>query len=147
MNRAAAFHGNNSPYFWRNACHLLGKRLGGDGLDLRNLSTCSRAANANPVASGDPGLPQHMYTFESQVQEAVVQGQTVSYHVVPRYADTRTVPVSYEITARGITAGGRLGLVLDEVVPNMMCSTKSKLHFNLGLVSHNGQPVPTGGMQ
>ncbi|MEV7679883.1 LamG-like jellyroll fold domain-containing protein [Streptomyces sp. NPDC088341] len=146
-NRAAAFHGNKPPYFWRNACHLLGKQLGGDGLDLRNLSTCARAANANPVAPGDPGLPQHMYTFESQVQEAVAQGQTVSYHVVPKYADTRTVPVSYEITARGITAGGRLGLVLDEVVPNMMYSTKSKLHFNLGLVSRNGQPVPTGGMQ
>ncbi|MFD7975329.1 DNA/RNA non-specific endonuclease [Streptomyces sp. NPDC059071] len=143
--RTMAYHGNKVR-FWRNACHLLGNQLNGSGLDLRNLSTCTRAANAYPIAKDDPGLPQHMLTFETRVRNAVDAGQVVWYQVTPKYSGARTVPVTYEMTARGLTPDGRTGLVLDEVVPNSAYSNKFKSWFNLGLVTNQARlPVPLKG--
>ncbi|KUN99693.1 DNA/RNA non-specific endonuclease [Streptomyces caeruleatus] len=144
--RTMAYHDNFPLRFWRNACHLLGNQLGGSGLDLRNLSTCTRAANASPIARNDPGLPQHMLTFETRVRNAVDAGQVVWYQVTPKYSGARTSPVTYEMTARGLTPEGGTGLVLDEVVPNSAYSNKFRSYFNLGLVTDRvGLPVPSPG--
>ncbi|KAK1181995.1 DNA/RNA non-specific endonuclease, partial [Streptomyces sp. NBS 14/10] len=137
--------GNTSHQYWRNACHLLAKQLTGDGLNLQNISTCSRAANANPNTPDDPGLPEPMTTFEDKVKKAIDGDQIVRYQVTPQYSGPRTVPVSYEMTALGITADGKPGLVLDEVVPNMIYSNKYKYYVNLGLFTEDGKPVPVAG--
>ncbi|MFE7275585.1 DNA/RNA non-specific endonuclease [Streptomyces sp. NPDC057623] len=141
--RAMAYHGNFPLGYWINNCHLLGSQLNGSGLDLKNLSTCTRAANAQRQAGTDPGLPQHMLTFETQVKNAVDAGQVVWYQITPKYSGARTVPVAYEMTARGLTPDGRTGLVLDQIVPNSAYSNKFKSYFNLGLVTDQaGLPVP-----
>ncbi|MGW0576254.1 LamG-like jellyroll fold domain-containing protein [Streptomyces sp. NPDC002920] len=139
----AGYLGNRPPGRWVNACHLLGKALGGDGLDPRNLSTCARSANDVPVAPNDPGIAEHMRYYEKQVQKAIGQGQAVHYQVTPAYMGSRTVPVAYEMSAHG-TLDGKPGLSLDVVVPNMMYSNKFDYWSNIGTVTHQGSPVPTG---
>jgi hypothetical protein len=59
-----------------NACHLLGKQLGGSGTDLKNLATCSNQANY---------VGTSMRTYENQVRAAVDAGQEVHYTVTPIY--------------------------------------------------------------
>ncbi|PAZ11830.1 laminin G [Streptomyces sp. SA15] len=140
----AGYLGNRPPGQWVNACHLLGADLSGDGTELENLSTCARSANANRVSSNDPGIPGHMYNFERQVKSAIDSGQVVHYQVTPVYSGPRTVPVAYEMTARG-TVNGKPGLELDDVVPNMMYSNKFGNWRNIGLVSYKGKPVPPVG--
>lgn len=121
----AGYLGNRPPGKWVNACHLLGKELGGNGLDPRNLSTCARSANANRVAKNDPGIIEHMYFYEYQIKKAIDTGQVVHYRARPAYMGSRTVPVAYEMTAHG-TLNGKSALSLDAVVPNMMYSNKYK---------------------
>jgi hypothetical protein len=139
----AGYLGNRPPGEWVNACHLLGKSLSGDGLNPKNLSTCARAANASPISLNDPGIVDHMASFESQVKAAIDQGQVVHYQVTPVHAGPRTVPVSYEMTVHG-TLNGRPGLALDEVVSNVMYSNNFNNWYNIGGVTHQGNPVPTG---
>ncbi|MFI1507160.1 RHS repeat-associated core domain-containing protein [Streptomyces sp. NPDC020597] len=139
----AGYLGNRPPGQWVNACHLLGKDLSGDGLRPGNLSTCSRSANANRISPNDPGITDHMYSYEKQVKEAIDAGQVVHYRVKPVYMGPRTVPVAYEMSAAG-TLNGKPGLSLENVVPNMMYSNKFKNWSNIGTVSYVGKPVPTG---
>ncbi|MCX4589839.1 DNA/RNA non-specific endonuclease [Streptomyces sp. NBC_01549] len=139
----AGYLGNRPPGQWVNACHILGKDLGGDGLKPENLSTCSWSANANRISPNDPGIAEHMFYYEKQVKQAIGQGQVVHYQVTPVYMGPRTVPVAYEIEASG-TLNGKPGLSLDDVVPNMMYSNRFKNWSNIGTVSHQGKPVPTG---
>ncbi len=142
----AGYLGNRPPGEWVNACHLLGNSLSGDGLKPANLSTCARSTNASAIAATDPpGIVDHMATFESQVKAAIDQKQVVHYEVTPPvYNGPRTVPVAYEMTAHG-TLNGEPGLSLGVPVPNMMYSNKFKGWYNIGLVTFNGVPVPTGG--
>ncbi|MEU0586502.1 LamG-like jellyroll fold domain-containing protein [Streptomyces sp. NPDC006132] len=139
----AGYLGNRPPGEWVNACHLLGRSLSGDGLKPENLSTCARSANSNAIAATDPGIVDHMASFESQVKAAIDKGQVVHYKVTPAYMGPRTVPVAYELTARG-TLNGKPALTLDVPVPNMMYSTRFKNWYNIGAVTHLGKPVPTG---
>ncbi|ELS55654.1 RHS repeat-associated core domain-containing protein [Streptomyces viridochromogenes] len=139
----AGYLGNRPPGEWVNACHLLGKSLSGDGLKPENLSTCARSTNSNPIAANDPGIADHMASFESQVKTAIDQGQVVHYKVTPAYMGPRTVPAAYEITAQG-TLNGKPGLSLEVPVSNMMYSNKFKNWYNIGTVIHEGVPVPTG---
>jgi hypothetical protein len=94
----------------------------------------------------DPGIQDHMASFESRVRDAIDGGQVVHYQVTPKYMGPRTVPVSYELTASG-TLNGTPGLSLAEVVPNMMYSNRFSNWYNIGGVSHQGRPVPTGATQ
>ncbi|MCX2928396.1 LamG-like jellyroll fold domain-containing protein [Streptomyces sp. NEAU-W12] len=139
----AGYLGNRPPGQWVNACHLLGKDLSGNGLQLENLSTCARSANANRISPNDPGIVENMYFYEKQVKNAIDQGQVVHYQVTPVYMGPRTVPVAYEMTAHG-TLNGKPGLSLDDVVPNMMYSNKFKGWYNIGGVTYKGKAVPTG---
>ncbi|MFF3377886.1 RHS repeat-associated core domain-containing protein [Streptomyces sp. NPDC002680] len=139
----AAYLGNRPPGEWVNACHLLGKSLSGDGLKAENLSTCARSANASAISMNDPGVDDHMASYESQVRAAVGQGQVVRYEVTPVYYGPRTVPVSYEISAKG-TLNGKPGLALAQVVPNLMYSNKFRNWRNIGMGTYQGVPVPTG---
>ncbi|MCF4140407.1 DNRLRE domain-containing protein [Streptomyces sp. Tue 6430] len=134
----AGYLGNRPPGQWVNACHLLGSQLGGDGLNLKNLSTCARSANANRVSSDDPGIAEHMYYYEKQVKDAIREGQVVHYQVKPAYMGPRTLPVAYEIAAHG-TLNGKPGLSLNEVVPNMMYSNKYEKWFNIGAVTYRAR--------
>ncbi|MEV5943426.1 LamG-like jellyroll fold domain-containing protein [Streptomyces sp. NPDC051994] len=136
--------GNRPPGQWVNACHLLGKQFGGDGLDLRNLSTCARSTNATRVSPQDPGITDHMLRFENQVKGAIGLGQVVHYTVTPKYMGSRTVPVSYEMMANGYDPDGNPGISFDEVVPNQVYSVKFGNWRNLGGVTFGGKPVPTG---
>ncbi|PWI14475.1 hypothetical protein DI272_10165 [Streptomyces sp. Act143] len=141
--RYAAYLGNGPLGQWVDACHLLGKDLGGDGQKLENLSTCARSTNANQIAPTDSGITEHMYYYEKQVKAAVDQGQVVHYQVKPVCMGPRTVPVAYEMSATG-TLNGQPGLMLDDVVPNMMYSNKDSNWSNIGTVTHQGKPLPTG---
>ncbi|MFE1928176.1 RHS repeat-associated core domain-containing protein [Streptomyces asoensis] len=139
----AGYLGNRPPGEWVNACHLLAKSLSGDGRNLKNLSTCARAANAHSIAATDPGVAENMAVYEDQVVRAIGRGEIVHYKVVPVYKGSRTVPVSYDLTAYG-TLGGKPGLSLAVPIPNMMYSNKFKGTYNIGLVNVEGGPVPTG---
>ncbi|MDT0495694.1 DNA/RNA non-specific endonuclease, partial [Streptomyces griseus] len=87
----ASNNGNRPAKFWRNACHLLGKQLGGDGLRYDNLSTCSRSANATPMDPRDPGQSPNMVYYENMVKDAVNKDkQVVHYKVTPLYEELVT---------------------------------------------------------
>ncbi|MFJ6015172.1 tectonin domain-containing protein, partial [Streptomyces sp. NPDC092952] len=133
------------PGYRRNACHLLGKQLGGSGTDLRNLATCSRAANDYVNGLGDADNNKRMSAYEAKVKEAATTGnQVVYYQVTPIYSGDRTVPYKFIMTARGITADGRPGLKIDEPIPNTMYSWRHDVLYNIGLAFKDGQPVPVG---
>lgn len=113
-----------------NACHLLGKQLGGSGTDLKNLATCSKDANYTGTS---------MRTYENQVRSAVEAGQEVLYTVTPAYQGNRTVPSSFTITAYGTNPDGTPGITINTVIPNTLDGK------NLGIVTDkSGVAVPTG---
>lgn len=145
--RYGAYLGSTPPKLWINNCHLLGSQLGGSGTDLRNLSTCSRATNANPQAQQDPGFQPNMYWFETQVKEAVEEKQVVDYTVTPLYEGHRTVPYAYEMDAVGTAPKGVRPINLHREIPNKIWGVNSPGWHNLGRASKDGQPVPTGGMK
>ncbi|MFF5974046.1 RHS repeat-associated core domain-containing protein, partial [Streptomyces sp. NPDC012769] len=146
--RYAKFLGNHeATHMWRNACHLQAKSLGGSGTDLRNLSTCSRAANADANAPGDPGKPVHMATYEDMVAKAVnEQGQVVHYRVTPHYEGPRTVPTSYRMQATGYKPDGSPGVTFDVTIQNEMYSLNDGKWRNIGRVTDPRVrgPVPFG---
>lgn len=134
-----------NPRLSINACHLLGDALSGSGTDLRNLATCSRQANV--AINGDGRIEDHMFSYEGPVKKAIDSGQVVHYTVTPRYAGSRTVPVSFEITARGTMPDGSPGISFSQPVPNSIYSPRHGMK-NLGTVtdSRTGVAVPTGSM-
>jgi RHS repeat-associated protein len=138
--RTAGFLGGN-PDFDINRCHLLGAQLSGSGSDLRNLAPCSRSANF-PVPGSTQGA-NNMYNYETQVRQAIDEGQDVYYQVIPQYSGDRTVPTGFTITAIGYRADGSIGLQIEAYVPNDLFGR------NLGEFNdpNTGQPVPTGAMQ
>ncbi|MFJ3900934.1 LamG-like jellyroll fold domain-containing protein [Streptomyces sp. NPDC090025] len=140
----AGYLGNRPPGSWVNACHLIGGQFGGDGLDPANISTCARSANATRVAKDDPGMPGHMYSHEVKVKEAIDRGELVRYSVTPVYAEDRTVPTAYVMKATSTLNGKPGKLKLDEIVPNTMYSNRFGTWRNIGLVEHQGGPVPVG---
>nr|WP_234430898.1 LamG-like jellyroll fold domain-containing protein [Streptomyces sp. NRRL F-4489] len=141
----AGYLGNRPPGSWVNACHLIARQLGGDGRNLQNLSTCSRSANATPIAEDDPGNPERMSKYETLIKKAIGLGQVVHYKVTPTYDGNRTVPKGYEMVAQGVAADGTRGISLDKFVPNDMYSNKFGDWRNIGRISLGGNPVPVGG--
>ncbi|MFI9340799.1 DNA/RNA non-specific endonuclease [Streptomyces sp. NPDC052773] len=125
-----------------NACHLLSDVLGGSGLDLRNLATCSRGANT--VQDGSTQGANNMYTYETQVKNAIEkEGQTVYCKVTANYQGVRAVATEFHIFAIDYLPDGSPGLKIDRTVPNELISGR-----NLGtyLDPTAGQPVPIAGM-
>jgi hypothetical protein len=145
--RYGAHLGSLPPSKWINNCHLLASQLGGSGTDLRNLSTCSRATNANPQAREDPGFQPNMYWFETQVKNAVEQKQVVDYTVTPLYDGHRTVPYAYEMDAVGTAPKGVKPINLHKEIPNKIWGVNSPGWNSLGHGFKDGQPVPTGAMK
>lgn len=124
-----------------NACHLLGKQLGGSGSDLRNLSPCARSANASQRDSQQYRF-NHMALWENQVKAVIDSGDAqVLYSVTPRYSGNRTVPTSYHVTVQGTYPDGSPAIGLNAIVPNMLSNG-----YNLGTQTDAGAPVPTAGM-
>ncbi|NHA00290.1 hypothetical protein G5V59_09740 [Nocardioides sp. W3-2-3] len=70
--------------------HLLGKRLGGDGGDARNLMTLYQNPVNNPAMRG----------FENQVRSALDAGETVSYAVTPIYRGSELMPIGVTMSAQ-----------------------------------------------
>ncbi|MEZ5993108.1 MAG: DNA/RNA non-specific endonuclease [Planctomycetota bacterium] len=83
--------------------HLWGKQLGGSGSEVRNLVTIQQ----------NPANTPFMRDFETLVRQAVENGETVQYRVVPIYEGENLVP-------RGVTihANGSKGFSLDLTVLN-----------------------------
>jgi DNA/RNA non-specific endonuclease len=71
--------------------HLLGKQLGGDGNDPRNLVTLAQNPANSPA----------MRDFESAVRKAVEAGETVDYRVTPVYQGDNPMPVGITMWAQG----------------------------------------------
>ncbi|MGW2372134.1 LamG-like jellyroll fold domain-containing protein [Kitasatospora sp. NPDC001683] len=143
--------GNDKPWQWINNCHLLGKRLSGSGTDLDNLATCSRAANDDAVAEGDPGMSPNMEDVESEVFRTITkQHQVVRYTVTPNYAGNRTVPYEFVMTAKGVNRDGTPGIDKTWTIENKIWSTKNSQWYNLGRAFDFREspviPVPTGPM-
>ncbi|QFZ19014.1 RHS repeat-associated core domain-containing protein [Saccharothrix syringae] len=145
----AGHHGANPEVkFWINRCHLLGSQFGGTGADTRNLSTCSRTANANANApSGrDRNMARNMLSFENDVMAAVRRKQIIEYEVTPVYLGKRTVPVAYKMSAEGVYRNGNPGINLHETIPNSMYSPKYDKRVNLGTIVHEKQQAPMPGV-
>lgn len=144
--RKFANHMDLIPRTSVNNCHLLGNQLTGSGVDLRNLATCSRQANTKINGAGT--IAGHMASYEEQVRAAIGQGEVVHYTVTPQYSGERTVPVSFDLKAVGVTAEGESGIYINTTVPNFMYSSIRGWR-NIGLVtdSRTGQAVPVGGMR
>ncbi|MCO1577212.1 DNA/RNA non-specific endonuclease [Crossiella sp. SN42] len=124
-----------------NACHLLGKQLGGSGSDLRNLSPCARSANASQRDSQQYRF-NHMALWENQIKAVIDSGDAqVLYSVTPRYAGNRTVPTGYHVTVQGTYPDGTPAIGLNAIVPNILSNG-----YNLGTQTDAGVPVPTAGM-
>ncbi|MFE9796033.1 LamG-like jellyroll fold domain-containing protein [Streptomyces goshikiensis] len=143
--RYAGHLGAPDPQNWRNACHLLAKQLSGSGERLDNLSTCSRAANANPYSNVQPGFEPNMYTYETQVKEAIDAGHVVHYQVTPKYDGARTVPTGYEMKATVYWKTGGSGQLFHDTVENKIYSLKFGEWYNMGRVQYQGGPVPLPG--
>ncbi|GGX81985.1 hypothetical protein GCM10010515_57050 [Streptomyces fructofermentans] len=86
-----------------------------------------------------------MRYFEEQVVAAIGLGQRVRYTVTPQYRGPRTVPVTFEMKASGVTKYGTPGINLYEVVPNSVYSEKYGWR-NLGVVFHDNKIEPMGAM-
>ncbi|MFI8509614.1 LamG-like jellyroll fold domain-containing protein [Streptomyces sp. NPDC085460] len=143
--RYAGHLGAPDPQNWRNACHLLAKQLSGSGDRLDNLSTCSRAANANPYSTVQPGFEPNMYTYETQVKDAIDAGHVVHYQVTPKYEGARTVPTGYEMKATVYWKGGGSKQLFHDTVENKIYSLKYGQWYNMGRVQFQGGPVPLPG--
>ncbi|MFD4136582.1 DNA/RNA non-specific endonuclease [Streptomyces goshikiensis] len=129
--RYAGHLGAPDPQNWRNACHLLAKQLSGSGERLDNLSTCSRAANANPYSHVQPGFEPNMYTYETKVKEAIDAGHVVHYQVTPKYDGARTVPTGYEMKATVYWKSGGSGQLFHDTVENKIYSLKFGEWYNM----------------
>ncbi|WP_234008818.1 LamG-like jellyroll fold domain-containing protein [Streptomyces sp. Mg1] len=143
--RYAGYLGAPDPQNWRNACHLLAKQLSGSGERLDNLSTCSRAANANPYSHVQPGFEPNMYTHETKVKEAIDAGHVVHYQVTPKYDGARTVPTGYEMKATVYWKSGGSGQLFHDTVENKIYSLKFGEWYNMGRVQFQGGPAPLPG--
>ncbi|MER6633817.1 RHS repeat-associated core domain-containing protein, partial [Streptomyces sp. NPDC000987] len=145
----AYFFGHHTAGRQVNACHLISQSLGGDGLDLRNISTCGRATNTggDDVAGR---LDINMRSWERGVERAIAVGQVVRYEVTPNYEGARTAPKSYTMSAQGMYPDGSPGISFSDTVPNLLLrgSEGSQWFTNLGkwTDSRSGLPVPVGGM-
>lgn len=71
--------------------HLLAKRLGGSGADLRNITPIYQNPVNNPIMRG----------FEDVVYKRVNAGEIVSYEVTPIYKGEELVPTGITIVAKG----------------------------------------------
>jgi hypothetical protein len=71
--------------------HLLGRQLGGDGNDPRNLVTLAQNPANSPA----------MRDFEAAVRKAVEAGETVDYKVTPVYLGDSPVAVGVTMSAQG----------------------------------------------
>ncbi|MEU6989788.1 DNRLRE domain-containing protein [Streptomyces sp. NPDC046465] len=125
-----------------NACHLLAKELGGDGLDQRNISTCSRGANT--YQDGSTQGDKNMRKYEAKVSNAVSGGQSVYYRVTPRYKGNRTVATGFRMTAVGTYADGSGGIRFSVFIDNDLTNGRNLGGFRS---PETGGPVPTGGMR
>lgn len=71
--------------------HLLARALGGSGGDPRNLVTLYQQYANSP----------NMWHFERKVRDAVLNGETVNYRVVPIYTGNNPIPIGITIAGRG----------------------------------------------
>ncbi|MFD0371087.1 DNA/RNA non-specific endonuclease [Streptomyces sp. NPDC127114] len=124
--------GNRPAKFWRNACHLLGAQLSGDGLRYENLSTCSRSANAKRIDPRDPGQHPNMLHYENKVKNAIDAGRVVQYRVTPEYEGSRVIPGRFHMQADVWNANGTRVKLFDDYVQNTMYSVKDGTFHNIG---------------
>ncbi|MDD1061417.1 ricin-type beta-trefoil lectin domain protein [Streptomyces cocklensis] len=118
--------------FTINACHLIGDQLGGKGDRTDNLVTCTRAANAFPIA-GVRVLTPNMLTYESQIKAAVAgpQEQTVAYVVVPEYDGSNVIPYAIKMTAKCVANCTNNPINISATIQNEMWSPNRNAWVNI----------------
>lgn len=84
-----------------------------------------------------------MYVFESKVKRRSTRDRWSTTRS-PRSTSDHALPVSYELSAQGYDPAGGPGISFHQPVPNQMYSQEFKQWRNLGGVTHQGVPVPTG---
>lgn len=84
--------------------HLLANILGGSGKDNKNLVTLYQQSVNSPI----------MRDFEREVKNAVKDGETVNYRVIPIYTGNNPMP-----TGISMSAAGSNGFKLDVSIPNV----------------------------
>ena len=122
-----------------NACHLIGKQLGGEGDTVANLGTCSRAVNQNPMSPLDPGLPVSMFDLEEKVKAAADANEVILYQVTPTYSGNHLVPDSFEMKAQCTASCGSTPLSFDVNIQNLLWSRAQNGWIPLGSQSPNGK--------
>jgi hypothetical protein len=135
--------GVDNAKFSINACHLLGKQLGGRG-ELANEATCGRSTNAARQDKTDPGRDDPMVNFENLVKTEVNAGYIVHYHVRPEYVGNRTVPYAFLMDATSSTGETALS-----VVPNVVYSPTQQKWVNIGNSACTSctNPIPVAGVK
>ena len=73
--------------------HLIGRQFGGSGTSLQNLVTIYQ----NPVNS------PLMTNYENKIRQALDNGETVRYRVVPIYNDEDLMPTEIHMEAQGLS--------------------------------------------
>ncbi|ALS00370.1 DNA-entry nuclease [Enterococcus silesiacus] len=72
--------------------HLIGRQLGGSGDDPRNLTTLYQTPVNTP----------YMTKYENQVRQALDNGETIRYRVIPVYEGTALLCKQIDIEAKGL---------------------------------------------
>lgn len=72
--------------------HLIGRQLGGSGDDPRNLTTLYQTPVNTP----------YMTKYENQVRQALDNGETIRYRVIPVYEGTALLCKQINIEAKGL---------------------------------------------
>lgn len=78
--------------------HLIGRQLGGSGDDPRNLTTLYQTPVNTPF----------MTKYENQVRQALDNGETVRYRVIPVYESTNLLCTAIDIEAKSLGKNGTL---------------------------------------
>ncbi|MFD5085959.1 DNA/RNA non-specific endonuclease [Kitasatospora sp. NPDC058406] len=119
-----------------NACHILGKQLGGSGTNLANLFPCGSDANSYVGKRGADtdhlGRITSMLSFEDRVKAQIENKRVVLYQVTPHYAGGRLAPYEIEMAYVAWDRNGRLVGASSDTVSNLIYTAGSGWK-NLGL--------------
>ena len=78
--------------------HLIGRQFGGSGDSLQNLVTIYQAPVNSPL----------MTEYENKIRQAVDNGETVRYRVVPIYNEADLMPVEIHMEAQSLDKQGTI---------------------------------------
>lgn len=78
--------------------HLIGRQFGGSGDDRQNIVTIYQTPVNSPL----------MTDYENQIRQAVDNGETVRYRVIPIYNESELMPKEIHMEAQSIDKNGTI---------------------------------------